>query len=111
MTKYKNTKITTDGIKFDSKLEYKRYVELTLLQKAGKIQDLKIHPEFEIFPEFKKHGKTYRRTLYIADFSYFDVTANKYVIEDTKGVKTAVYSLKKKMFEYKYPWKITEIRR
>lgn len=100
--KYRNTKTIVDGIKFDSKLEARRYTELKLLERAGEIKDLKLQPVYELIPSFKKNGKTYRKTTYKADFSYFDNKLDKLIVEDTKGFKTDVYMLKKKMFEYKY---------
>ncbi len=100
--KYRNKKTIIDGIEFDSKLEGKRYMQLKQLQKAKFIKDLELQPEFELQPSFKKNGKTYRKITYKADFKYFDIDFDKWVIEDTKGFKTRDYMLKKKMFEYKY---------
>lgn len=109
--KYYNKKTEVDGITFDSKLEAQRYRELKVLEKAGYIKDLKLQPKYELQPSYKKNGKTIRKIEYIADFSYFDNELNKLVVEDTKGFKTDVYRLKKKMFEYKYPeLTITEIK-
>lgn len=101
--KYHNTKTFINGIKFDSKLEAKRYTELKLLEKQGLIKDLTIQPSYELIPSFKKNNKTYRKTQYIADFSYYDIDLDKTIVEDTKGFKTDVYLLKKKLFEYNYP--------
>lgn len=100
--KYGNKKIIYDGIKFDSKKERNHYIGLKVLERAGEIKDLELQKVFELQPSFKKNGKTYRKTTYIADFYYFSVKDNKYIVEDTKGFKTEVYKLKKKMFEYKY---------
>lgn len=102
MNKYHNKKITIDGITFDSKKEGKRYLELKLLLRAKEIKDLELQPRFELQPSFKKNNKTFKKIEYIADFKYFDNRLNKIVIEDTKGFKTDVYLLKKKLFEYKY---------
>lgn len=108
--KYNSRKIEIDNIKFASKLEAKRYVELKELEKEGKIRDLVLQREFVLIPPFKKNGKTYRKTSYFADFCYFDKETHKYMVEDTKGFKTEVYKLKKKMFEEKYPHlTITEV--
>lgn len=101
-SKYKNKKIIIDGIEFDSKKEAKRYSELKLLERTGKIKDLELQKVFELQPSFKKNGKTYRKTTYKADFYYFNNEKGKYIVEDVKGFKTEVYKLKKKMFEYKY---------
>lgn len=101
--KYHNTKTFINGIKFDSKLEARRYTELKLLEKQGLIKDLILQPAYDLIPSFKKNNKTYRKTQYIADFSYYDVDLDKTIVEDTKGFKTDVYLLKKKLFEYNYP--------
>lgn len=100
--KYKNKKVSIDGIIFDSVKEAKRYNELKLLLRAGKIKSLKLQPSFILQPSFKKNGVTYRAITYKADFSYIDENG-KEVIEDTKGFKTEVFKLKQKLFEYKYP--------
>ena len=101
--KYKNKKTTINGIKFDSKLEAKRYSELKLLEKGGQIEGLILQPSFELIPTFKKNGTTFRKTTYKADFQYYDKVKEKTIIEDTKGFKTKDYLIKKKLFEYKYP--------
>lgn len=102
-SKYKNKKIFIDGITFDSQLEANRYCELKLLYKAGEISQLRLQPEFELIPAFKKNGKSFRKTIYKADFMYLDNRSGKYIVEDTKGFKTDVYKLKRKLFEFKYP--------
>ena len=101
--KYSNKKVILDNIKFDSKKESNRYVELKMLEKAGLIKELELQKEFILLPSFKKNGKTYRKTTYKADFYYFDNHLGKYIVEDVKGFKTDVYKLKKKLFEYRYP--------
>lgn len=101
--KYHNKKTCINGIVFDSKLEAKRYSELKLLEKANLIDDLQLQPSFELQPSYKKNGKTIRAITYKADFSYFDKEKGRLVIEDTKGMKTKDYLIKKKMFEYKFP--------
>lgn len=100
--KYHSKKTTIDGIKFDSKKEAQRYVELKTLETAGRIKSLVLQPEFVLIPSFKKNGKAYRKTVYRADFGYLDKNGN-YIVEDVKGFKTDVYRLKKKMFEHLYP--------
>ena len=104
--KYHNTKVKVDGIKFDSKLEAKRYGQLKILERAGIIRDLELQPEYELIPSFRKNGKTWRRTVYKADFRYILADGDRIIIEDVKGsisVITDVFRLKQKLFEYKYP--------
>ena len=50
MRKYKNNPVEYDGISFDSKREAKRYAELKLLERAGKITDLQRQVKFELIP-------------------------------------------------------------
>lgn len=117
-SKYKNKKVVVDGIKFDSKKEGNRYKELKLMEKSGIISDLRLQVKFELQPSYKFNSKTIRAINYIADFvyqiNYADVEhptmlRTKTVVEDTKGYRTEVYKLKKKMFEYKYSTEIQEI--
>ena len=104
--KYRNTKTVIDGIKFDSKLEAERYAQLKILERAGVIRDLELQPEYELIPSFRKNGKTWRRTVYKADFRYILAEDDRIIIEDVKGstaVITDVFRLKQKLFEYRYP--------
>ena len=102
-SKYKAKKTIVDGIRFDSQKEANRYLELKLLEKQGLIKYIDRQTRFELQPSYKKNGKTIRAIYYIADFVYFDKAKKKMIIEDTKGFRTEVYKLKKKIFEYKYP--------
>lgn len=86
---------------FDSALEAKRYRQLVLLERAKAIKNLQLQVPFLLQEGFRKNGKTYRKIEYIADFVYEE--NGKTVVEDTKGVKTEVFKIKQKLFEYKYP--------
>ena len=104
--KYHNKKTVADGIKFDSRLEAERYAQLKMMERAGAIRDLELQPEYELIPSFKKDGKTWRRTVYKADFRYILAEGDRIIIEDVKGstaVITDVFRLKQKLFEYRYP--------
>lgn len=103
--KYHAKKTTIDGITFDSLKESRRYTYLKMLLKAHEIKDLELQKKFLLQEAFTKNGKRYRKIEYIADFYYFDIKANKYIVEDVKGGKatqTRVYLIKKKLFEKKY---------
>lgn len=102
MNKYGNKKYIADGIQFDSKKEGMRYLELKLLQKAGKIERLILQKPFELIPTRKYGKETVRGCKYVADFYYWDKENNEYVAEDTKGFETAEYKVKKKIFLEKY---------
>lgn len=99
-SKYKNKKVIYNEIKFDSQKERNYYIKLKLLEDAGKIKDLKLQVKFELQPKFKSGNKTIQAISYIADFTYLD-EENKLHIVDTKGVRTDVYKIKKKMMQYK----------
>lgn len=101
-TKYRAQKTEVDGILFDSKKEAKRYEELKLMQERGEIRDLVLQPTFELQKRFVKDGHTVRAITYTADFMYLESETGKRIVEDVKGMKTDVYKLKKKLFEYKF---------
>jgi len=100
MNKYRNKKTIVDDYIFDSIQESKRYKELKLLLRAGKISNLQLQPRFLLQEGFKKKGKTYRKIEYIADFIYTE--KGKTIVEDVKGIQTDVFKLKHKLFEKKY---------
>lgn len=102
-TKYFNHKTIYKGKIYDSKKEAKRAYELDILQKAGYISHLEKQKTFVLQPSFKVNGKTERAITYIADFYYFDNKANIWIAEDTKGFRTEVYRIKRKLFLNKYP--------
>ena len=106
--KYRNKKVVYNGIKFDSKKEMNYYIKLKMLEKAGKIKDLRLQVPFVVLETFKLNDKTYKKTKYIADFTYYD-KEGKYHVVDTKGVRTDVYKLKKKLMAWKYGIEIEEI--
>ena len=100
--KYHNIKTTIDNVKFDSKAEANRYLELKMLLKTKKISELELQPKFLLqnkFVDLKgiKHGAI----TYVADFSYDE--DGRAIVEDVKGMLTPVYKLKKKLFLYAYP--------
>lgn len=107
--KYRNVITTVDNIKFASAAESRRYKELKVLVRAGLITDLELQPRYEIIPKYvNAKGEKIQAAYYVADFLYYDPTEGVYVIEDVKRKQTAtaVYKLKKKLFEYRYPDKI-----
>ena len=100
--KYGNKKVVVDGYTFDSKKEARRYGELKLMERAGKIKDLELQPKFELIPTIRTEDETLRKVSYIADFKYIDLESGKVIVEDVKGFKTDVYLLKKRLFLQKY---------
>lgn len=125
--KYGNRKVCVDGIQFDSKLEASRWLWLKGLEKQGKIHDLQRQVRFELIPkQFEESTEVYKRgakkglhkqgklleksVTYIADFVYTDENGNV-VVEDTKGVKTPDYVIKRKLMLYLGGIRIKEVSR
>lgn len=108
ISKYHNKNTIIDGIKFDSKKEADYYIKLKMLEKAGKIRDLHLQVEFVLLDSFSLLKKTYRKTSYIADFTYID-NENKFHVVDVKGYRTNEYQLKKKLMAWKYGIEIEEV--
>ena len=117
--KYHNRKVTIDGITFDSKKEASRYCELKLLQQAGEISDLRLQVKYVLIPAQRepdtigkrggiKKGKLIERECsYIADFAYQE--NGKTVVEDTKGMRTKEYIIKRKLMLWVHGIRIKEV--
>lgn len=98
--KYNAVKKTVDNITFDSTKEANRYSELKLLLRAGIIKDLTLQFRYDFVVNKILIG------YYLADFRYLE--NGKLVVEDSKGVRTPVYKLKKKMMKAIYDIDIFE---
>lgn len=111
MNKYRNKKITIDGITFDSRKEARRYGELKLLEKASAIKDLKRQVKYVLIPVQRSEERRLleRECAYIADFVYTDIRTGETVVEDVKGLRTDVYKIKRKLMLEKYGVRIREI--
>jgi hypothetical protein len=102
-SKMGNQRVTHDGIEFASIVEGRRYLQLKALQTAGLIKDLKPHPPFTLYPGgTDNEGKKINAVDYVADFSYFDLSIGKTVIEDVKGHATAAFKIKWKLMRDKF---------
>lgn len=102
--KYNARRTQYNGHSFDSLAECNRFKELLLLEAAGKISHLKVHPTFELQPAFTdRYGKRQRAIVYEADFSYVDGATEQICVEDVKGYgKNPVWLIKQKMFLLHY---------
>jgi hypothetical protein len=89
--KYGNKKTELGGFHFASQREASRYGDLKLMEKAGEIHDLKRQVPFALVVN------GYKVCTYIADFTYME--NGKLVVNDAKGMKTSVYSIKKKLMK------------
>ena len=102
-SKYRAKPTIVDGIRFASKKEARRYSELVLLQKSGKITDLKLQVRIPCVVNLEKV------CVYVCDFWYIDRATHKEVIEDCKGFLTPIYKLKRKLVHACTGITITEV--
>lgn len=109
--KYHSKKVECDGILFDSRKEARRYRELKLLEKAGQIRGLRLQVPFELIPAQRdENGKVIERAVtYRADFLYTDLETYQTVVEDTKGIKTKDYIIKRKLMLHIHKIRIKEV--
>lgn len=126
--KYYSKKISSDGMIFDSKKEFKRWNELRMLEKSGRIRDLKRQVKFVLIPAQRepdtigpkggiKPGRLLEREVaYIADFTYVEnlpfadeADTGVLVVEDTKGIRTKDYIIKRKLMLYIHGIRIREV--
>ena len=122
--KYYNVKTkTSDGQVFDSMKEARRWEQLLLLLKAGEITELQRQVAYELIPDqyetYERYGKrgqrlkdgvrlVERKVEYVADFVYTTKTGEN-VVEDTKGVKTKDYIIKRKLMLAVHSIRIKEV--
>ena len=100
-SKFRNKKTVIDGITFDSLKEGKRYRALKMLERAGKITDLKLQPKFLIANRVEHNGNKYQMRYYIADFQYCETGTHLPIVEDVKSahtIKDSLYTLKRLLF-------------
>ncbi len=111
--KWNARKVHLDGFTFDSQAEARRYEELRLLEMAGEIHDLKVHPRFELLPRDKVLGL--RAVHYTADFQYTE--GGRVIVEDVKGGSatiTEAFKLRRQLFLRRYrgvEFRIVKMRR
>ena len=101
---------------FDSKGEARRYDELLLLLRAGKIEDLRLQENFTLQESYiTPEGDRVRAIIYTADFTYWELDADGArtirVVEDfkSKATKTKTYIMKRKMLRDRYGIAIREV--
>lgn len=94
---------------YDSRKEHRRANELRLLQRAGLISDLQEQVAFELIPSQRgDDGKVVERAcVYVADFVYKDKDGRQ-VVEDTKGVRTDAYIIKRKLMLWVHGIRVVE---
>lgn len=106
--KYGAIPTMVDNIKFDSRVESRRYQYLKLLLQAGVITELETHPVFVLIDPFIKFGKRTGARKYKADFMYLDENGQR-TVEDVKGYVTRDFPLRRTLFDSKYPDTILKV--
>jgi len=101
-SKYRAKPTVVDGVRFHSQREARRYQELRLLERAGKIKGLVLQKPYPVMVNGQKVCN------YVSDFFYYDQHGGQHT-EDVKGFLTPVYRLKKKLVEIIYGIRIEEI--
>ena len=119
-SKYHARKVTVDGVTFDSRKEARRWSELRMLEQAGDIIGLRRQVKFVLIPAQResdtvgpkggvKRGRLLERECaYIADFVYERKDGSQ-IVEDTKGVRTPEYIIKRKLMLYVHGIRIQEV--
>ncbi|UEP42730.1 DUF1064 domain-containing protein [Burkholderia sp. B21-005] len=92
-SKYRNQACEHDGIKFDSRRERDRWIELSRQLAAGEISELERQVVFVLADAVVIDGRKKPALRYIADFVY--ERDGKTVIEDVKGMVTREYRIKR----------------
>ncbi len=125
MTKYHSKKCQClHGHIHDSKKEARRCNELHLQLKAGEITELEVQKPYVLIPAQSETIERYsdktgrrlkdsiktveRECLYYADFVYKNRDGAT-VVEDTKGMRTHEYIIKRKLMLYVHGIKISEV--
>lgn len=109
------------GKRFDSKREARRYAELVALEEAGAIKNLRRQVKYILIPAqrepdtvgirggIKRGALLERECAYVADFVYTLVQTGEEIVEDSKGFRTDVYVIKRKLMLYVHGIKIREV--
>ena len=93
-----------------SQKEHDRANQLKLLQRAGVISNLREQVPYELIPAHRfEDGTLERACKYIADFVYIDNETGQTVVEDTKGVRTKEYIIKRKLMLFMHGIRIKEV--
>lgn len=118
LAKYKNKKVSINGIIFDSQKEASHYWELWVRSENGEIRDLMPNTEtkkkkvFELIPPQKGELRNEKAVKYIPDFYYYDNVKKKWIVEDVKSEMTRKlpdYVIKRKLMKWVHNIEVDEI--
>lgn len=104
--KYGAKRTVVDGIRFDSKAEASRYLDLKSLQRAGLISELDRQVPYVL--QAGDNGEIVG--VYKADFTYFDHREKRMRVEDVKGKDTALSAWKRKHVQAQYGIQVEIVR-
>jgi hypothetical protein len=105
-TKYHSKKVEIDGHVFDSRIEARYYEDLKLREANKQILFFRLQPRYLLLEAFQKNGQKFRKMEYIADFEVHHLDGSIEVV-DVKGMETEAFKIKRKLFEFKYPHKLS----
>ena len=105
---------------YASTKEHRRACELKMMQRAGLIKDLREQVRYILIPaQYGTCGKDFkgkevkvlleRGCAYVADFVYVDTATGQTIVEDTKGVCTKEYLIKRKLMLWVHGIRIKEV--
>lgn len=118
MSKYHAKRVESDGQWFDSRKELNRYRELALMERTGKIRNLRRQVRYQLIPSQRgpditgprggtKRGSVLEKGVsYVADFVY--ERDGETIVEDTKGVRTEAYIIKRKLMLWVHGIRVLE---
>ncbi|MBD5200761.1 MAG: DUF1064 domain-containing protein [Bacteroidales bacterium] len=93
-----------------SQKEHDRANTLNMWQRAGVISNLREQVPYELIPAHRfEDGTLERGCKYIADFVYTDNETGETIVEDTKGVRTKEYVIKRKLMLFLHGIRIKEV--
>lgn len=93
-----------------SQKEHNRANQLKLWQRAGVISDLREQVSYTLIPAHRFDDGTLEHACrYVADFVYTDNETGETVVEDTKGIRTREYVIKRKLMLFIHGIRIKEI--
>lgn len=107
-TKYNSKSVELDGHVFDSKIEARYYQQLKWLESNKQILFFRLQPRYLLQDAFVKDGRKFRKIEYVADFEIHHLDGSIETI-DVKGMETEAFKIKRKLFENKYPHKLSLI--
>jgi len=109
--KYGAEATMVDGMRFDSKAEAKRYLQLLVLQRVGEIANLETQVAFDLIPAQDINGRKEKPVRYFADFRYTRTATGETVVEDVKSAptKTKEFIIKRKLVLWLHKVVIQEV--